>query len=316
MVAPKKHHFLPIFYLKQWASETGTIVEFSKPYGEVVKPRRVNPAATGYINRLYAIDGFPDEFAQEIETEFLSPIDSKAAEAQKLLLSEQTLSSAQRYAWARFIATLMLRMPDDIMNLKASLNELYTSIIPAFEGVYNHTPHNSDDHFDRVSEQVIALSPQHAMLRLREIMSNRRLLDGLLRMEWLTLHVPDYDFITSDRPVIFESPFDGSKGWLACPISPNHVFFAYHNNDTRIQIRAANPKAIRLKFNSLIAMSSKRLAYANNDKHLRFIQKRMSTINSFCLTAIMKNSFSHHIPIVKNQFINACKEEILRNLYD
>ncbi|GLU26252.1 DUF4238 domain-containing protein [Brucella sp. NBRC 12950] len=314
MAAPKKHQFLPIFYLKQWASENGTIVEYSKPYGDLLKPRRVNPAATGYINRLYAIDGFADELAQEIESEFLSPIDSQAAEAQQLLLFEGSLSSAQRLAWARFIATLMLRMPDDIMNLKASLNELYRSIVPAFEGIYNHVLQNSNDPFDRVSEQVIALSSQHAMLRLREIMSNRRLLDGLLKMEWLTLHVPDYDFITSDRPVIFESPFDDSQGWLACPISPNHVFFAYQNEETRTQIKSADPRKIRSKFNSLIAMSSKRFAYANRDNHLRFIQNRMGTLNSFCLTSNMKNSFSHHIPIVKTQLIKAGKEEILRNL--
>jgi len=221
MAPPKKHHFLPVFYLKQWTGETDTLVEFSRPYGNVVKPRRVHPAATGYINRLYAIDGLPDDAAQKIETEFLSPIDSRAAEAQKLLLSEQSLTSAQRHAWAQFIATLMLRMPDDILTFKASLKDLYESIIPTLEALYDRIRRTSDDQFDQVSNEIIASAPQEAMLKLPEIMSNKRIIDGILKMKWFVLYVRNYDFITSDRPVIFDPPFNSSQGWLACPISPS-----------------------------------------------------------------------------------------------
>lgn len=315
MAAPKKHHFLPVFYLKQWTGEADTLVEFSRPYGNVVKPRRVHPSATGYINRLYAIEGLPDEAAQKIETEFLSPIDSRAAEAQKLLLSEQPLSPAQRRAWAQFIATLMLRMPDDILTFKASLHDLYESIIPEFETVYNSIRRASDNQFDQVSTELIASAPQKAMLKLPEIMSNKRIIDGIFEMKWFVLYVRNYDFITSDRPVIFDTPFNNSQGWLACPISPHHLFFAYQSEETANQLRAAPLQTVRLKFNNLIALSSKRFAYAINDQHLRFIQKRMNSIDKFSLSNNFRETFNNHIPSLKVAFSKTNDTELARELH-
>jgi hypothetical protein len=32
-----RHHYIPIFYLKQWARDDGMLCEFSKPY-DSVKP--------------------------------------------------------------------------------------------------------------------------------------------------------------------------------------------------------------------------------------------------------------------------------------
>lgn len=316
MAPPKKHHFLPVFYLKQWTGETDTLVEFGRPYGNVVKPRRVHPAATGYINRLYAIDGLPDDAAQKIETEFLSPIDSRAAEAQKLLLSEQSLTSAQRHAWAQYIATLMLRMPDDILTFKASLKDLYESIIPTLEALYDRIRRTSDDQFDQVSNEIIASAPQEAMLKLPEIMSNKRIIDGILKMKWFVLYVRNYDFITSDRPVIFDAPFNSSQGWLACPISPHHLFFAHQSEEIITQLRAAPPQTVRSKFNGLIASSSQRLAYARNDQHLRFIQKRMNSIDTFNLSIKFRETFNNHIPSLKEAFSKFDNNEFFRQLYE
>jgi len=42
-----KHHYIPVFYLKQWAGVDGRVCEFSKPYDRV-KPRRAHPDGTAY----------------------------------------------------------------------------------------------------------------------------------------------------------------------------------------------------------------------------------------------------------------------------
>ena len=56
--ASEKHHYLPVFYLKEWAGPDGRICEYSRPY-DVVKPKRVHPGGTGYVRGLYAIEGLP-----------------------------------------------------------------------------------------------------------------------------------------------------------------------------------------------------------------------------------------------------------------
>jgi hypothetical protein len=54
-----KHHYLPKFYLKQWATGLdGRLCEFSMPY-DTVKPKRVHPDGTGYEPDLYNFNTLP-----------------------------------------------------------------------------------------------------------------------------------------------------------------------------------------------------------------------------------------------------------------
>lgn len=54
---PHKHHYVPQFYLAQWATAADDrLCEYSRPYDEV-KPKRRHPAETGYIDRLYELKG-------------------------------------------------------------------------------------------------------------------------------------------------------------------------------------------------------------------------------------------------------------------
>jgi hypothetical protein len=43
-----KHHYIPKFYLKQWAVLDGKLCEFRKPYKTVVD-RMTDPDGTGYV---------------------------------------------------------------------------------------------------------------------------------------------------------------------------------------------------------------------------------------------------------------------------
>jgi hypothetical protein len=51
-----RHHYIPIFYLKQWAGDDKRICEFGRPYDRA-KPRRVHPAGTGYMDGLNTVEG-------------------------------------------------------------------------------------------------------------------------------------------------------------------------------------------------------------------------------------------------------------------
>jgi uncharacterized protein DUF4238 len=41
MLEGEKHHYIPVFYLKQWAGADGRLCQYSRPYNRV-KPKRVH----------------------------------------------------------------------------------------------------------------------------------------------------------------------------------------------------------------------------------------------------------------------------------
>jgi Protein of unknown function (DUF4238) len=105
-----KHHYIPVFYLKQWTGTDGRLCEFSKPYNEV-KARRVHPDATAYVRGLNTIDGLPPWDEQYLEDVFFKIADNYAASALRILLAEKTwrFTLKERSGWSRYIVSLMLR---------------------------------------------------------------------------------------------------------------------------------------------------------------------------------------------------------------
>jgi Protein of unknown function (DUF4238) len=80
MNAPRDHHFIPAFYLKQWANGSGKVVEYSRKGGKLVlKP--VGPRSTGFERDLYAFPELPLASAQYMERIFFAYADQKASDA-------------------------------------------------------------------------------------------------------------------------------------------------------------------------------------------------------------------------------------------
>src|SRR5687767_7784784 len=100
-------------YLMRWQGADGRVCEYGRPYGNIVKPRRSHPDGTGYVKRLYSIDGAPEDEAHSFEAGFMSPADSLAADA---LVKLENNGNAEwtprlRDAWTRFVLSLLVRNP-------------------------------------------------------------------------------------------------------------------------------------------------------------------------------------------------------------
>ena len=107
MADPRKHHFIPAFYLSQWAGPDGLLIEWSRPHKEV-KPIRRHPNATGFEYDLYAfLDLLPDT-RQWFEKKFLQSTDDIASQVLAKILAGQmkALDNLQKSGWARFLMTL------------------------------------------------------------------------------------------------------------------------------------------------------------------------------------------------------------------
>lgn len=276
---PNRHHFLPVFYLRQWAGADQKIVRFTRPYGNVVKPLRVHPDGAGYIERLYAVEGLPDEAKQDLETEFLSPVDSRAADALKALVVGEDLTQAQRNAWAGFIATLLFRMPNDIAKLKENISQLWGKLIPGLEKIYDALPipdrtESFEDLFNRTSEGFLAAK---AIEAVRTLMGDEDVVRILGAMEWSVLKTDTakHELVTSDRPVAHSYSLNHVESHLLVPIGPGRVFLAVKDRALIAKIRSAGEDRLVRVVNDFVVSNATVTVCARTDSQLQFIQRRM-----------------------------------------
>jgi hypothetical protein len=75
----RKHHYIPVFYLQQWADAKGRLLKFSRPYGNDVKHEPTSPRKTGYERGLYRVPNVPEHLAEIIEQKFMKRMDDLAS---------------------------------------------------------------------------------------------------------------------------------------------------------------------------------------------------------------------------------------------
>jgi Protein of unknown function (DUF4238) len=105
MSIPRRHHYIPVFYLKRWTARDGRICEFSRPH-DVVKARMTYPAGTAYEHDLYKIHGLESDAGQVTEQRFLKRVDQLASDALVKLIhgSAPDFNDVRaKSAWSRFI---------------------------------------------------------------------------------------------------------------------------------------------------------------------------------------------------------------------
>ena len=100
MNLPRKHHYKPVFFLKQWTGKDQKLCEMKLVNGKVVAHRR-HPKATGFHNDLYHTAGVPEANLQNLETKFMTPLDTVAARALNKIISGIDMDGEERVAWAR-----------------------------------------------------------------------------------------------------------------------------------------------------------------------------------------------------------------------
>lgn len=277
---PIKHHFLPVFYLKQWVMQGDGIVEFSKPYKNVVKPKRVHPAGTGYIDRLYAAEGLSPDLACEMERDFLSPVDSRAADALAVMMTDGVLSEAQRKAWATFLASLMLRMPEDIRRFKELITEITETFVSALEPIYDAwRPEGEPRNFNELTRELMASAGNRALKHAQRLMSHEKLVNGLSAMEWSVVRFAGAgnELLTSDRPIIYTNMLNHEQSHVVVPVGPRHFFIAVQKHDFAKRLVGDQGTKLAVLLNRKVVEGADKYVYGTSDAQLRFVQNRMGT---------------------------------------
>jgi Protein of unknown function (DUF4238) len=277
---PRKHHYIPVFYLKQWAGSDRRVCEFKRVHNKIVT-RRTFPDGTGYKVDLYRLDGLPDPIAQVFESTFMRMVDTEANYAlQRIVHGDQTPWDAKmRSAWTRFILSLRFRNPESVDVIKRQMIGVWHATVQGLRENYAKLRHSSDPPvFEDFMARTDPELPQKAAFHLlQEIIDNPRVGPAIFDMHWsrVALGTSSISLLTSDRPL--DMPGLGSKdSYIALPIGPKMLFVAGHDDMWVRRLADADPTMVIKNVNQTVVQQARQFVWGIDNGQLRFVQNRMS----------------------------------------
>ena len=278
-----KHHYIPVFYLKQWAGGDKLICEFSKPYDRV-KALRKHPDGTAFVHGLNTIPGVAASDTQYLEDVFFKFTDNYAAIALRVLLTDPpwTFLPRIRSAWSRFIVSLVARNPESVAKHRAAAESLFKTALPKLEANYEQfRTANDPETYMEYARIHSGNVPGRMFARLLQSVIDSQFSGSRLNaMRWMVLYdpAPKHLLLTSDRPIVMTNGLDKPNGQLILPISPRHVFIATNNIDAENHIRTVwRNKQLIQQVNERVALQSRKYVYGYSDAQLSFVSSRLGS---------------------------------------
>jgi Protein of unknown function (DUF4238) len=276
---PINHHYLPIFYLKQWCDGDGKVVRYYRPYREVVASTII-PENTGYEPNLYALGGFPADLRASIEASYMGPvIDAKASDALKLLLAGRltTMNDANKRAWARFLASLALRNPETLAAVNAEMRQLLIAQLCAKPDAQEAYRTSSDprDIGAWFEDQYPAILERAGTLQLPLFITE--LSKPFHEMLWslCDLSTSPTSLLTSDRPLFGQHGSGDPRYIVALPLSPRFLFVAANANESIQELASQPPDTVISMINRQLVTQAATHVYGSTKSHLAVIERHL-----------------------------------------
>lgn len=282
MSEPTRHHYIPVFYLKQWTGQDGKLCEYSRPYMET-KAKRKHPRGTAYVDELYTIPGLPAEQARFVEKRFMQAVDNWAAMALAIMLQgdpqSHDLDARMKVAWARFLYSLIIRAPEHIKRIQQKMEENPPELPEKLRHDYDKLRGPSDPATFEEYKAWSLTNPLKlpAQRILPDLINSERIITEIAFMRWTTARVGKtrHSMLTSDRPVIMTNGLAQSDAHIAIPLSPSLLFLAAKIDETRRTIASMSDDEIVEVVNHKVSEQAIKYVYGIDDRQLRFVANRL-----------------------------------------
>jgi hypothetical protein len=211
-IGPKRHHYLPEFYLKGFCRDEGLWI-YDRPRDSF---RKQTPANTGVKKLYYAFEDQAGARRTEIET-FLSRVESDAKICIDRVRARDGLSSEMRQKLALFLALLHTRVPEFhelIQEMYEKMTKATLRLLLRQQGAMERlltatrkgnepdvvTPEQMKEFIER-DEYRVRLGREGSLRPMLELSFG--LANALSVMNWAVCEAPaDTSFVTSDNPVV------------------------------------------------------------------------------------------------------------------
>lgn len=276
------HHYLPRFYLRQWAGPDGLICEFSRPYMRV-QARRKSPKATGHKPGLYTVTGLPPERQSILEDDFFRRTDQTAHDALRFMLANQDgtgdMPSKLRSGWSRFVLSLVHRTPERLALLKEKCRVALAERLAEIEPMYHEFRGPSDPPTFAQLKASMEHDAEHKTwaLLLQDVVDSVTVGTFINAMRWSVVTVKNapHSILTSDRPVYMTNGINHPEGQIILPIGPTRMFVAVNTPEMEDVLRTSDPHRLMGLMNDKVARHACRYVYGTDDRQLRYVENRL-----------------------------------------
>ena len=103
--------------------------------------------------------------------------------------------------------------------------------------------------------------------------------DFINNMKWRFWRVEtdDYEFYTSDRPIVKTNGLRSPRGHLLIPVAPNFVFLAASSDEVFRDIISLKPKLLIKEANRIVVGGAVKFAYSTKDDCGKFMRNNFGT---------------------------------------
>ncbi|MFM5949324.1 MAG: DUF4238 domain-containing protein [Novosphingobium sp.] len=250
MSIPRRHHYLPIFYIERWARD-GEVYRYVRPRGKDgnLDCRRKPCSAVGYAPDLYQLPDLEGQAeSQSLELNFFQRVDDRAATALMRLDRGERGSAGDRIALSQFVISLLHRSPS---RLKAIQSELA-----------------------KVTEQAPYRDLEGAELDTALKSATNRLLASLVESQEgieivnkfkafrVEVNGAKKKLITSDRPVTLSSQLIANDAFMILPYAPDRLLILAHKNEVASAFSNQKPDILVAGINRAIVEQSEDMVIA------------------------------------------------------
>lgn len=198
MSRPRKHHFLPQFYLRGFSEDQTSLYQIRKKTGDSVGCRIKDLAAIRDFHEIDA-DGIEDPHALEKE---LAAVEGQMSIFLAELLRDGLGNGRALVETIGFVSLLRMRVPAIKRHIEESLGETVRTAAEIMEcqGKLPPPPPGLEEEL-RVANLNITISNWKCMQLMFGMASNPDLLKIMCNMQATLFRAPSGSFITGDQPV-------------------------------------------------------------------------------------------------------------------
>ena len=237
----RKHHYLPCFYLKQFADNSGRVLRtFLDPRGQL-REARFSPRQTGFETDLYSLAAesplVSAPRSDGIETDVMGPIDNQAAPAMRKLIADPlALSDQERTDWAVFTNSRLERHPSRLSHRDQVMGQHALSRAKQFmdEGATLESRNTRVEVMGSMDIDVIARNLVRGAM-VKEI-TRPEVIDYFKGFSWFSIHLDsttDFQLATSDNPVVVNAGEPWPIQFLSVALGPADLFFMLRSKEVR-----------------------------------------------------------------------------------
>jgi len=245
MQESKKHHHVPIFYLRRWSGEGGQVHVIRNINGKIVRSNHA-PAHLGFEYHLYSYhEDFVAADRAEIETKFFAPLDNQGAKIVTKMIAGSLLEKRERILWVQFLLSMKVRTPENVERIRNEGEKVLTREMEGAQREYKQLKQDSDPDtaIDWLRVNRPGLIESIGVGQLSKIISNKKAMRDVLSFDW---HIVDFkrsskSLLTSDRPCVYTQGLANPNCVIALPLSPRHAFFACRSNSTSERVLMKMP---------------------------------------------------------------------------